>query len=180
MDNTYQANIYREQGANKLVAKEGGSFEFFNDTFTSTQMKSVARQGKNLTITNLSTASTTLSLYGGSAPTVLPSEYGIINLSCTGTMTNGSARLASGLTGQTLHLRFTNEGTGSTASVLIYASGNASGISGVRLIGSVKTDLSSISIQQSAASYGWVNLLSVDDGIWAITDSNLITEQASS
>ncbi|MCK5600428.1 hypothetical protein KAR91_01060, partial [Candidatus Pacearchaeota archaeon] len=149
----------------------------FDEDFSAEEIRGILRNAKSATLTNLSTASTTLSLLGGSAPTILYSEYGTIWLSCTGTMTNGSARIPSAVAGKTLYIRFTMAGLGSLCSVLIYASGHLSGLSGARIIASTGSDLSSISIQQSAASQGFVKLYGVDDNVWAIEDNNLLTEQ---
>lgn len=91
-------------------------------------------------------------------------------------MTNGSCRLHSGLTGQRLVLRFTNA-AGKNASLQIHASGN-DGFAGVKLFGSNGIELSTIAIRQSATSWGWVELLCVKDGTWAVVnaDADNVTE----
>ncbi len=184
-DDTYMPKIYRKQHPNQaeeMVIAAGGKinledasseFAFLGIDFNAQQMKGIAKNaGGALTITNLSTASTTLSTIGGSTPTVLPSEYHVINLSCTGTMTNGSARLPSAESGKFLMIRWTPLAGGSTASLIIYCSGNASGIAGARVIGSTGSDCSSISLRQSAASFAKLLLFGEADGVWSILSAS--------
>jgi hypothetical protein len=186
-DATYNnQQIYTKQGASVQVFESGASqianqnaaFQFYNDTGTADQIAALIKNLKSVTLTNLSTGSTVLSLLGGSSPPVLYSEYGTIFLSCTGTMTNGSARMASARAGQRLHIRFTPQAGGSTGSLIIYFSGATSGISGVRALASTGSDLSSIILHQSAASFAWVDLMGVADGVWSvITTGGDVTEQ---
>lgn len=172
--------IFLKQGAAEQVISDGGqitlesgaivdaddAFKFYVGALevTGENLKAILRATQNFTFTNLSTGSTVLSDAGGSAAPVIPSDYGVIFFSCTDTMTNGSARLHSGLAGQKLHLRFTP--VGSAASLKIQASNG--GFAGVKLYGSNGIELSSISIRQSAASWGWVELFCIKDGSWAV------------
>lgn len=177
--------IFLKQGAAELVGSSGGAMtldDAFNFYFGSLQvdgenMKAALRATQNFTFTNLSTGSTVLSDAGGSAAPVIPSDYGVVFFSCTATMTNGSARLHSGLAGQKLHMRFTPIAAG--ASLIIQASNG--GLAGVKLYGSNGIELSSIALRQSAASWGWVELLCVKDGSWAViaSDANNVTERLS-
>ncbi len=186
-DGTYQPSNYRKQyGATEVWQVDGqldignaGILSFYDEEYTGDQLRGIGRNTAGaLTITNLSTGSDVLSDYGGSSPPVFPSTYGCIYLSCASTMTNGSARLFSGKAGQTLHIRFQAAGEGSTCSVIIAASGNADGIAGVRILGSTGSDCSSITLNTSAASWGWVTLKSVEDGVWSIVhDGNQMTER---
>lgn len=184
--------IFLKQGAAEQVVSDGGQitlesgatidaddgFKFYVGSLEADgeNLKAVLRQTQQFTWTNLSTGSTVLSAAGGSAAPVIPSDYGIIHFSVTDTMTNGSARLHSGLAGQKLMLRFTNA-AGNAASLQFHASGN-DGFTGVKLFGSNGIELSSIAIRQSAASWGWVELLCVKDGTWAVVgaDANNTTE----
>src|SRR5690554_2726706 len=111
-DNTYQPKIYRKQhptGAEEFVVAAGGKvnlesatseFGFLGEDYNATQMRAIARNATgSVLLTNQSTGSTVLSDLGGSSPPVLYSEYAVINLSLTSTMTNGSARLPSAQAG---------------------------------------------------------------------------------
>lgn len=188
-DNTYQPLNYRKRKVNgggdlwqidgQLDIGQTGVLSFYDEEYTGDQLRGVARQTTALqTITNLSTGSTVLSDAGGSSPPILNSLANAIMLSCTGTMTNGSARLFSCKAGQHLFIAFTMEGGGSAGSIIITASGNASGLSGVRVRSSTGSDLSSISMRQSAASQPWLHLIGIDDGLWAIAGSDgTVTER---
>lgn len=186
-DNKYQTKIYRKQGGAEEVTKAGGrntfdslaEFQFVNELFYAENMLALARNtAAQLTVTNLSTASTVLSDIGGSSPPVIPSTYAGMLMSCNGTMTNGSARLFSATAGRYFTIRFTIPAGGSTASVIFFCSGNASGISGVRVIGSTGSDCSSISIRQSAASFAKLILFGEANGAWSILSaSSQVTER---
>ncbi len=177
-DETYRPRNYRKQNQSgddlwqidgQIDIGSAGVMSFYDEDYTGTELQGIARAGHGAyTFTNLSTGSTVLSDFGGSSPPVIPSTYGCIFLSVSSTMTNGSARLFSAKAGQLLHIRFTVLGAGSTASVLLYCSGNAGGLSGVRVLGSTGSDCSSLSIRQSAASWGWISLIGIADGIWAV------------
>jgi hypothetical protein len=187
-DATYQPKIQRRSDGDELGVAAGGKidledatseFGFVGEDFTSQQMRGIARNANgSLTVTNLSTGSTVLSDLGGSSPPVLPSTYHVINLSCTGTMTNGSARLPSAESGKFLMIRWTPTAGGSTASLIIYCSGNAGGIAGARVIGSTGSDCSSISLRQSAASFAKLLLFGEADGVWSVlAASGQVTER---
>jgi len=182
-DGTYRPRNYRKQMEEdgrdlwqidgQMDIGEAGVLSFYDEEFTGDQLQGIGRNTAGaITITNLSTGSTVLSDYGGSSPPVLPSTYGVIYFSCSSTMTNGSARLFSGKAGQILHIRFQVLGEGSTCSVIIGASGN-NGFEGVRILGSTGSDCSSITLNTSAASWGWVDLRCVEDGIWSIVSDGL-------
>jgi hypothetical protein len=184
--------VFLKQGADEQVIASGGkitvesggaidvddAFIFYAGSLTASgeNLKALLRVTQQFTWTNLSTGSTVLSAAGGSAAPVMPSDYGIIHFSVTNTMTNGSCRLHSGITGQKLMLRFTNA-AGNNASLQFHASGN-DGLAGVKLFGSNGIELSSIAIRQSATSWGWVELLCVKDGTWAVVnaDADNVTE----
>ncbi len=189
-DGTYRPRNYRKQMENdgrdlwqidgQMDIGEAGVLSFYDEEYTGDQLRGIGRSaGGALTITNLSTGSTVLSDYGGSSPPVLPSTYGCIYFSCSSTMTNGSARLFSGKAGQILHIRFQTLGEGSTCSVIIGASGT-NGMAGVRILGSTGSDCSSLTLNTSAASWGWVTLKCVEDGVWSImSDGNQMAERMS-
>jgi len=173
-DNNYQAANYRTQ----INTADGdrwdvnGILSFYGEDFTGDELTAIGRKTQAVCITNLSTGSTVLSDYGGTSPPILPSTYGTIWLSVTGTMTNGSARMFSAKVGQHLFINMPLLG-GSTASVIIYCSGNASGLAGAIVFGSTGSHCSSISLRQSAASGCWVHLYGVSDGTtagWAVLE----------
>jgi hypothetical protein len=167
----YQTKIGIEKEAERFFMREDGYFNFFDEEFPGGILRSLAQQTKVYTITNYSTAGTTLSDHGGSAPPVLPSGYGTIRIEASDAGTNLSARLASAYSGQELNLVLM---AGSVASVIIYCSGHASGISGVNVIGlhhsAGASALSSISMRQSAGSFARVKLRALDSGDWAVVE----------
>ena len=182
-DETYRPRNYRKQVRGdtgdlwqidgQLDIGQAGVLSFYDEDYTGDQLRGIGRTaGGALTITNLSTGSTVLSDYGGSSPPILPSTYGCIYLSATSTLTNGSARLFSGKAGQILHVRFTIAG-GTNSGTLILGASGANGLAGVRILGSTGSDCSSITIQTSAASYGWVDLKCIEDGVWSIISDGL-------
>ena len=174
---TYRPRNYRKQVNGdsgdlwqidgQLDIGEAGVLSFYDEEYTGAELQAIGRATQAVAITNLNTGSTVLSDFGGSSPPILPSTYGTITFSVTSTMINGSARLFSAKPGQLLYLDMPLLG-GSAASVIIYCSGNASGLSGVRVLGSTGSDCSSLSLRQSAASGCWVHLKGVGDGVWAI------------
>jgi hypothetical protein len=173
-DTTYQPRNYRKQNASGDDLWDiRGTLSFYGEPFTGDELTAIGRKTQAICITNLSTASTVLSAGAdGTAPPILPSAYGTIWLSVTGTMTNGSARMFSAKPGQHLFINMPLLG-GSTASVIIYCSGNTSGLSGAIVFGSTGSHCSSISLRQSAASGCWVHLYGVSDGTtagWAVLE----------
>lgn len=189
-DDTYMPKIYRKQHPNQteeMVVAAGGKinledttseFGFVSEDFNGQQMRGLARNTADaLTITNLSTASTTLSTLGGSVPTVFPSTYRVIKISCTSTLVGGSARLFSAEAGRLLTIRYTVNAANSNG-LSIYCSGNVSGISGVRVLASTGSDLSCLMITTSAESYGYLILQAEEDGVWSVLSSKLVTEQS--
>ncbi len=189
-DGTYRPRNYRKQMENdgrdlwqidgQMDIGEAGVLSFYDEEYTGDQLQGVARAAKGvLTITNLSTGSTVLSDYGGSSPPVLPSIYGCILFSATSSLTDGSCRLFSGKAGQILHLRYTTAGGTASGTMIIGASGT-NGMAGVRILGSTGSDCSSITIQTSAASFGWVDLRCIEDGVWSIvSDGEQMAERMS-
>ena len=171
----YQAKVGKTKGADRFFQREDGYFNFWNEDFLGTVMRSLAQRTKVYHITNYSTAATTLSDHGGSAPPVLPSGYGMIRIEASDGGTNLSARLASGQSGQVLDIILF---AGSAASVLIYFSGHASGISGVNVIGlhhsAGASALSSISMRQAAGSFARVQLRALDSGDWAVVEIDTV------
>ncbi len=179
-DSTYQPTVGIEQGATIMYIKEGGIFKFWDEEFTGSLLRGLARSNRDYTITNYSTGATVLSDHGGSSPPVLPSAYGTIRIEASDGGTNLSARLHSAGSGETLNLILMG---GSVASIIIYFSGNASGISGVNVIGlehsAGASALSSISMRQSAGSFALVRMIGQDNGSWAIVEksANNVTER---
>lgn len=175
---TWTTKVYLTDNGDKLVVTSDGNFSFYDEDFTGANLKAIGRASKTITIIN---SAGTLSDQGaGSHPTILPSGYGLILISAAGAMSNASCRMYSAIAGQRVLIKFTPTGAGSTGSIWIWFSGNASGLSGVVCYGSVLTALSSIILDQSAASNGWVELTGIADGTWAVTNAGTsCTEQAS-
>jgi hypothetical protein len=83
--------------------------------------------------------------------------------------------LFSAIPGQRLHLRISPSG-GTSAIVTIY--GSDAGFAGVKILGSTGSYISSIQITASAASFGWCDLIGVDDSVWSVLGAgNLLTER---
>jgi len=183
-DTSYQPLNYQKQKTNgggdlwqvdgQLDVGETGVLSFFDEELTGSRGRALARNlAAAVVIIN---SATVLSAQGGSSPPVLPSEYGTIFFSIgANSVTEGSARLFSAIPGQRLHLRLSPSG-GVSAIVTIY--GSDAGFTGVKILGSTGSYISSIQITQSAASFGWVDLIGVDDGVWSVLGAgNLVTER---
>jgi len=175
---TWTTKIYGDNNGDRLNFLSDAELKFYNETTTGAQMMTLGRAAKSVTIIN---SAGVLSDQGdGSYPTILPSGYGVILLSLAGAASNASVRMYSALAGQRVRIELSPEAVGSTASIWIWFSGNTSGLSGVICYGSTKVALSSIILNQSAASYGWVELVGKKDGTWAVENAGTsATEQAS-
>lgn len=170
-DSTYQADVGIEQGATTMYVKQGGIMKWYDEEFVGSMLRALGRSNQVTTITNYSTGATVLSDTGGSSPPVLPSGFGTIRIEASDGGTNLSARLHSANSGEVLDIVLMG---GSVASIIIYFSGHASGISGVNVIGlhhsAGASALSSISMRQSAGSFARVKLKALDSGSWAIAE----------
>lgn len=152
--------------------EEGFEF-FFND-----QNISAARMLNYLVgrprwsiITDDGTTGDTISAMGGSDPPVLPSMMGFIVFSITDELSDASARMPSAHIGEELVIMM--RGIGSTGSIKIHFSGvtSALNISGVACIGQSEDALSMIRLYNSQTSFGFLRLVGVEDGIWAVIDN---------
>ena len=166
--------------AGVLNVESDGILQFYGEQVVGARARALARNTAAAnTITN---SLTLLSANGGSAPPVLPSEYGTLFFSIGGNSlaAEASARLFSAVPGQRLHLAITP--AGGTVSAIITLYGSDAGFADVTILGSTGSDISSIQIAASAASFGWVTLQGVDDGVWAVVAgaTNLLTERPSS
>lgn len=174
-DATYQTKVGKLRDGEGFFCREDGFHKFWDENFLGTMLRALARSNKVVTITNLSTASTTLSDYGGSSPPVLPSEYGTIIVEATDTGTNLSARLPSALSGAFMEILLRG---GSVASLIIYCSGHTSGITGAAVVGlhhsGTASQLSSISLRQSAGSFARVTLRGTGSGTWAVIEADTV------
>ena len=167
-----------ESGGVVHLESAGSLLRFFSaEDYTATQISALMRSMTSLELTNHSTAGTTLSTLGGSQPTVIPSTIGILQISCSAGLVAGSMRLFSGVTGQTLKIRFVPDMAGAHATITIYTS--IGGISGVKIFGSARVEISTLLLKCSTNSQASVELLCIKDGSWAIKQSSAtqVTEQ---
>jgi len=179
MDTTFQTGIYMDDNGDRINLTSAGSVNAIDEEFTANELRNILRATKSLVITS-SSGSVALSTLGGSAPCVLPSEYGLIIISCTNSMLACSARLYSAEAGERLRIVLRANAALSTTVVTLMLSGHASGIAGAGVIGTFSAGLSSILLNASAASMGFVELLATADGTWAVIGRGSITEQAAS
>lgn len=173
------AHVDVESGGVVHLEAAGSLLRFFSaEDYTATQISALMRSMTSLELTNHSTAGTTLSTLGGSQPTVIPSTIGILQISCSAALVAGSMRLFSGVTGQTLKIRFVPDMAGAHATITIYTS--IGGISGVKIFGSARVEISTLLLKCSTNSQASVELLCIKDGSWAIKQSSAtqVTEQS--
>lgn len=167
ISNTYQEKVGLEQGGDRFYMKEDGEFKFYDTDFTGGNLRNFLKALYTKTI--IINSAGVVSANGGSAPPVLPSNHGLIILSVGEAASNASARLASGKVGEVLTI--ITRGRGSTASVKIMLSGGG-GFSGVSVVGIMGSVLSSIDMNTSAASQGYVKLQCFTAGTWEVVDLN--------
>lgn len=195
-DDTYQTDVYRERPGDTLnigsdgaltvwsggeiignsvgyMSCEDGFEFFFNDrTISAARMLNylVGRPRWSI-ITDDGTTGDTISAMGGSDPPVLPSMMGYIVFSITDELSDASARMPSAHIGEELVIIM--RGIGSTGSIKIHFSGVTStlNISGVACIGQSEDDLSMIRLRNSQTSFGFLRLVGVADGVWAVIDN---------
>ena len=151
-------------------------FEFFmNDMNISAarMMNYLVGRGRWSIIQGLTAGDSILSAMGGSDPPVLPSMQGFIVFSIADAQSNASARLCSAHMGEELVIMM--RGDCEAGSIVLYASGNAAGLSGVGLIGQSEDALSRIHLHASAASRAFIRLVSPEDGVWAVVDRGFST-----
>ena len=167
-----------ESGGVVHLEAAGSLLRFFSgEDYTATKISALMRSMTTLELTNHSTHATMLSVLGGSAPTIIPSTVGILQISCSAGLVAGSMRLFSGVTGQTLIIKFVEDMGGAHAIISIYTS--IGGLSGVKIWGSARAELSKILIGCSTNSQASIELLCIADGSWAIKQSTSVqvTEQ---
>jgi hypothetical protein len=179
MDNTYQTLVYLDSDGNRQNFVSGAALKTVEEEFTANELRNIMRGTKALVITS-STGSVALSALGGSAPCVLPSEYGLIIISCTNSMLACSARLYSAEAGERVRIVLRADAGLSTTVVTLMCSGNADGIAGAGVVGTLSAGLSSILLNASAASMGFVDLFAVSDGVWAVVGRGSVTERSAS
>ena len=191
-DDTYQTKAYHVRDADAYMIGSGGNltfwsgatlsansvgnficesnFEFFfNDQTISADRMLNFLIGRTRWSVIINSAGTLSNLGGTTNPPILPSMMGYIVFSLADAASNASARLHSAKAGEDLVIMM--RGIGSTGSVIIYFSGNAAGLSGVAVIGQSEDALSRIHINNSATSFGFIRLIGVEDGVWAVVDA---------
>jgi len=182
---SYQPGNYRGQNYGNATDKwqidgemdigEAGVLSFFDEELTGSRGRALARNLKTAVVIINSAA--LMSANGGSAPPVLPSEYGTILFSMgLNSVVEMSCRLFSAIPGQRLHLRI-SPSAGQSGIVTVY--GSDAGFAGVKILCSTGSYASSIQITASGASFGWCDLMGVDDSVWSVVGAgNLLTERA--
>ncbi len=195
-DETYQTDTYRERPGNAFhigsdgtatlwsggeaigrsnaaMSCEDGFEFFFNDqTISAARMLNFLAGRVAWSVIHghgAAAGDSVISAMGGSDPPVLPSMMGYIVFSLDDGQSNASARLGSAHMGEDLVIMM--RGIGSTGSVLILFSGDTGGLSGVAVIGQSEDAISHIHIQNSQTSFGFVRLIGVEDGVWAVIDN---------
>lgn len=167
-DDTYQnSKVYLPQDANVLAIDDDGFFGFSGGTTVS----GAALKAYNYTNNLIQTVATS----AGSLSVVNLPSGGTVFISASVGVSNASAWLTSCSTGARLRLVFRlTGGVDSVGSVFV-------SLSGVSLVGLTNQDLSSISLNTSAASAAFLELLAISDNEWAVVEENFnsVTERAS-
>lgn len=164
-DNTYpNSKVGLEQGATSLFCDADGYFRFANNQITGQYLNDMLYlRNQKLTIANSAGALSTINI---------PSAYGIVVFSLATAASNASAWLTSDpRVGEELILRMVTDN--SVASVFVSTSGCS-------IVGTRFVDCSSISLQQSAASNGYIRLRCYSAGEWSIVERNGATAERSS
>lgn len=174
ISNTYQNDVGFIQGGTGMYIKETATFKFYDTDYTGAQLRNYLETQYNgeLVIIN---SGTLVSDNGGSSPPIIQSNYGFIVFSIATGVTNGSARMFSGLAGQEVII--VTRGAGNNCSVKIFFSGAAAAdaLSGAQCVGTGGAFLSSIDINTSAASHAFLRLKCFTAGTWCILDKNYNT-----
>jgi len=178
-DNTQvgQTLIYTRQGGNE-VCFESGSFLWFIDTlFTPVNLRTQLDNGLQMTILGNMTGDTSRVEGGGAAgtPVVLPSRQGLIIFSCDTEVSDGSATLCSGYSGQKMTIM--TRGGGADVSICIQAGGHTSGLgAGAWVMGrSDEVSCSCVTILGSVSMNGILHLHNVDGVTWSVVTYNAKT-----
>lgn len=179
MDTTYQTAIFKDKGGDRQNFASAASVKIIDEEFTASEYRNILRGTKAVVITR-SDGSVALSSLGGSAPCVIPSEYGLIIISCDTSMATISARMYSAVAGERVRILMRAPSGLSTTVLTLMFSGNADGIAGAGLIGTIVKDISSILLNASAASMGMVELVATANGTWAVVATRSVTERAAS
>lgn len=174
-DATYQPKVYFRQGAAVLVGANGGaiqledgfSFYFDSSTYEVTweHLRELLYQSKQ-TVTH---AQASVSVANVILPSQLYTSAKFVNLSMTSNLTAGIVWFASAPSvGQELWVRIA---AGSVASGAVILSTST----GVSLITPAGSDISQIRLINSTNSWGWVHLVCMKAGEWAIADFSSAT-----
>jgi hypothetical protein len=144
------------QDADTIFADADGYFNFAGNRVTGQQLNDALYLPLQKTI--IANSAGALSVIN------LPSTYGVIQFSLATAASNASAWLTSSpRAGQELILMMLADN--SVASVFISTSG-------CTIIGNRFTDVSSLSLQQSAASNGFIRLKCFSAGVWSVIERN--------
>lgn len=164
-DGTYpNSKAGLEQGAERIFIDSDGYFNVASNDLTGQQLNDLLYlQTQKSIIANSAGALSVINL---------PSTYGLIQFSLATAASNASAWLTSSpRVGQELILQMLTDN--SVASVFISTSG-------CTIVGTRFVDCSSISLQQSAASNGFIRLKCFTAGAWSIVERNGATAERSS
>jgi len=161
-DGTYpNSKVGIEQDAERLFVDSDGYFNFAGNDVTGQMLNDIVYLKTQKV--NITTGAGVLSVIN------LPSTYGLIQFSAAAGATNASAWLTSDpRVGQELELQMLTDN--SLASVFISTSG-------CTIVGTRFADVSSISIQQSVASNGFMRLRCYTAGAWSIIERNGATAE---
>jgi len=153
-DNTYQPNVYMEQGGNKLVVKSGGEFQFYDSDYTGAMMENFM---KSFTTHTDYYRSGAVSFFNVSQ---MPVAYGFHAWSGNTTMSLGSVTLAVPDSGCVVYMDGTH----------LIGDGNLSVLtSGFSLINMGSVALSSFEM----SAMGWAQLICPREGQWAVVAGNI-------
>lgn len=158
-DNTYQPDVYMEQGGNKLVCKSTGEFKFYDTDVTGAAMQNFILSFKTLTDYYRSGA---VSFFNVSQ---MPVAYGFHAWSGNTTMSLGSVTLAAPDSGCVVYMDGTHLVGDANVSVLL---------SGHSLINMCSVALSSFEI----SAVGWAWLMCPREGQWAVVAGNILEHLA--
>lgn len=178
-DDTYQTNVYHEQGGGAEIIKSGGIIRGHSGGMISMEsgyaftLASQAMLAKDITrVVHSRNDPLTITPVAGSTvytPNYLDSNIRMVTLIGSATVATGSFILGSCSAGNELFLRVVGDLTGTFTN---NATDVTISISGCTLLGSVGAALTSMTMYTSAAKDALVHFIAPIDDVWAIMSTN--------
>ena len=157
IDNSYRANVGREQGGGLFYMKAAGLFKFFDTDMRGDLLKALLQSPQEITQWVSSDSVLATSLFSP--------VYGYHIFTATTAVSKGSAKLGIPSVGMTLYLNF--DAYAGDANISVFAS-TGGGVTGVSLINAGGVALSSF----DHSAVGLLKLICFADGCWSVVEKS--------